>query len=80
MLSARQSENRLQRLHEISKEAEALAEHSESASYQAFARLLAKAEGVGATIARETIIAVGSAFISRQYVWPKLPASSSGTN
>jgi hypothetical protein len=42
--SARQSENRLQRLHQIAKEAEALAEHSESASYQAFARLLAKAE------------------------------------
>jgi Integrase core domain len=56
----------------------ALAERSESASYQAFARLLAKADGAGATLARETIIAVSSAFLSRPYVRSKRPLTRAG--
>jgi hypothetical protein len=71
-LSAREAQDRRERLHELATDAEALAEHYQAATYRAFERLLAKARGLGANIPNETIIAVGSAFINRPYVRPKV--------
>jgi hypothetical protein len=76
--STRKSEARRERLHQIAKEIEVLAEHSQSASYQAFARLLDKARRAGATIAGETVFAVGRTFVGRSYVRPQIAHQSSG--
>ena len=68
--SNRISEEGRQQLLQIAKGIEALAEHSETASYQAFVRLLRKAERAGATIPSNTVFTVGRAFIDRLYVRP----------
>ena len=68
--SERISEESRQQLLQIAMGIEALAEHSETASYQAFARLLEKAEAAGATIPSDKVFAVGRAFIDRLYVRP----------
>jgi hypothetical protein len=72
-LSTQEAEVRRRYLLQIADDAEVLAKYPSSATYQAFARLLNKAQELGAGIARETIIAVASAFIHRPYVRPKLP-------
>jgi hypothetical protein len=79
-LSRQEAQVRRGHLLQIANDVEALAKHPRTATYQAFERLLNKAQELGANIPRETIITVGSAFIHRPYVRPKLPASSSGTN
>ena len=74
-LSTQEAEVRRQHLLQIADEAEAIARHPPTATYQAFERLFNTAQGLGANIPRETIIAVGSAFIHRPYVRPKLPVA-----
>jgi 16S rRNA C1402 (ribose-2'-O) methylase RsmI len=64
-LSTQEAKVRRQRLLQIANDAEALAKHPPTATYQAFERLLNTAQGLGANIPRETIIAVGSAFVRR---------------
>jgi hypothetical protein len=76
--SIRKSKARPEQLRAIAKEIDTLAERSQSASYQAFARLLDKARQAGATIASETVFAVGRAFAGHSYVRPDLPVSPSG--
>jgi hypothetical protein len=71
-LSASEAKVRRRLLQDVAKDAEALAQEPRTATYQAFERLLTKAQGLGASIASEPIIAVGSAFINRPYARPKL--------
>jgi hypothetical protein len=79
-LSTQEAEVRRRHLLQIANDAEALARNPPAATYQAFERLFNTAQGLGANIPKETIITVGSAFIRRPYVRPKLSAQSSGTN
>ena len=79
-LSTQEAEVRRQHLLQIADEAEAIARNPPVATYQAFERLFNTAQGLGANIPRETIIAVSSAFIHRPYVRPKLQKGPSDMN
>jgi hypothetical protein len=58
-LSTQEAKVRRQHLLQIAYDAEALAKHPPTATYQAFERLFNTAQGLGANIPRETIIAGG---------------------
>jgi hypothetical protein len=79
-LSAQEAQVRQRELLQIASDVEVLAKHPPTATYQAFERLLNKAQGLGANISRETIIMVGSAFIHRPYVRPKSSTDISETS